>query len=149
MLKDTWIDNDRIREGNVLASIDAAVDSDDRILFERNFLTRICDGDVWTDFDTLDDTANLMRGLNIDPNDIPLFELQQMPISESDEPPLELQSPWAMTNVRPPLELHPRYAPNLKSHYRIVFKEKCTPIYRIKSLPDIMTVLIEIVDGAF
>jgi hypothetical protein len=147
VLKDTWVDSNRIREGNVLASIDAAVDSDDRILFERNFLTRICDGDVWTDFDTLDDIANLMRGLSIDPNDVPLFELRQMPISESDDPPSESRDLWSMAIIEPPLRLHPRHAP--KTHYRIVFKEKCTPIYRIKSLPDVMTVLIETVRGGF
>ena len=146
VLKDTWIDSDRIREGTILASIHAAVQGSDRILFERNFLTRICDGDVWTDFNTVDDTANLMRGLNIDPNNVPLFQVQQQATPKSDESPSGSEALWAMTKVRPP-RMHPRYAP--KTHYRIVFKEKCIPIQQIKSLPDIMTVLIEIVDGAF
>ena len=147
VLKDTWIDSDRNREGKVLASIKAAVDGEDKILFERNFLTRICDGNVYTDLGTLDDTAHLMRELNIAPNHASLFEVQRMPNSKSDEPPSGAQGIWAMTTNVKALKLHPKYAP--KTHYRIVFKEKCIPIYQIKSLPDVMTVLIETVRGAF
>ena len=146
VLKDTWIDSDRNREGSVLASIDAAVSGNDRQVFERNFLTRICDGDVWTNLDTLDDTATLMRGLKINPNQTQLFEVQRMPNSKSDELPSRSEGILAMT-IPKCLKLRPRYAP--KTHYRIVFKEKCISIQHIKSLPNIMTVLIETVDGAF
>ena len=146
VLKDTWIDSDRNREGKVLTSIDAVVDGDDRLVFERNFSTRICDGDVWTNFHTLDDTANLMRGLNIASDHASLFEVQRQPTPKSNEPPSGSKGIWAMTDVKVPI-LYPIYAP--KTHYRIVFKEKCIAIHHIKSLPDVMTVLIETVRGAF
>ena len=146
VLKDTWIDSDRTREGKVLSSIDAAIDdTDDREVFETNFLTRICDGNVWTDFDTLDDTVHLMCGLNIDPR-VPLFEVQRQLTPRSNELPSGSAGLRATTDAKN-LELHPIYAP--KTHYRAVFGEKCESIYDIKSLPDIMTVLIETVRGMF
>jgi hypothetical protein len=41
----------------------------------------------------------------------------------------------------------PRYTH--RTHYRIVFEEKGITIDRIRSLPDLMAVLSEIVRGAF
>jgi hypothetical protein len=43
--------------------------------------------------------------------------------------------------------LHQIYAH--KTHYRIIFKEKGIPLDRVKSLPDLMTVLTETVSGVF
>jgi hypothetical protein len=137
VLKDIWIDSDRTREGNILASLRSETNDEDRQLFEKHFLTTICYGDVWTELrlNILDDTANaLMRGLNITPDHDSLFKLQRKPFIQNYEPP-------------PRSEPHLRY-PH-KTHYRIVFKEKGITIDRIKSLPDVMTVLIETVSGAF
>jgi hypothetical protein len=49
VLKDTWIDSDRTREGNILASLHAAANDEDKQLVEKHFLTTICHGDVWTE----------------------------------------------------------------------------------------------------
>jgi hypothetical protein len=125
VLKDTLIDSDRMREGNILALLHATANDDDKLLVEKHFLTMICHGDVWTEFDLLDDAANaLMRGLSVPPDHDSLFKW--IPFIQSYEPPS-----------------------GHKIHYRIVFKEKGIPMDRITSLPDIMTVLTETVSGAF
>jgi hypothetical protein len=125
VLKDTWIDSDLMREGNILALLHAEANDEDRQLVEKFFLTTVCHGDVWTELDLLDDTANaLMRGLSISPDPDSLFK--RNPYGRSPEPP---SGP--------------------KIHYRIVFKEKGIPLECIESLPDVMTVFVEIVSGAF
>jgi hypothetical protein len=135
VLKDTWADSDRTREGNIVALLHAAANDEDKQLVEKHFLTTICHGDVWTEIDILDDTANaLMRGLNITPGPDSLFELQRKPFIQNYESPYGSES-------------HLKYAH--KTHYRIVFKEKGITIDRIRSLPDVMTVLTETVSGAF
>jgi len=138
VLKDTWVDSDRTREGNILASLHAEAGREDRKLVEKHFLTTICHGDVWTEFDILDDTANaLMRALNITSDHDSLFELQRKPFIQNYGPP------WPLSGS----ESHLRYAH--KTHYRIVFKEKGITIDRMRSLPDVMTVLTGTVNGAF
>jgi hypothetical protein len=134
VLKDTWIDSDHTREGDALASLHAAANDEDRQLIEKHFLTTICHGVVWTELDILDDTANgLMRGLDITADPDSLFELQWRPII------------WEYELYR--LKSRPRCTH--RTHYRIVFKEKCMRIDRIRRLPDVMTVLSETVSGAF
>ena len=146
MLKDIWIDSDRTREGDILASLYAAADDEDKLLVEKYLLTTICHGDVWTDTNTLDDTANaLMRGLNITPGHYSLFRLQQKPSFQNYEPPSG--SEGLRATALQARHTHLEYAQ--KTHYRIVFKEKCITIDRIKSLPDVMSVLTETVSGAF
>jgi hypothetical protein len=123
VLKDTWVDSDCMREGNILALLHAAANGEDRQLVERFFLTTVCHGDVWTEFDLLDDTANaLMRGISPDHDSL----FKRDPFIWNNEPP----------------SAH-------KTHYRIVFKEKGIVMYRMKSVPDVMTVLSEAVGGAF
>ena len=147
MLKDIWIDSDRTREGNILASLHATANDEDGQLFEKHFLTTICHGDVWTELDLLDDTANaLMRGLNITPGHGSLFKLQRKPFIQNNRPPSGSEGLRAMSRLQAP-HSHLRYAH--KTHYRIVFKEKGVTIDRMKSLPDVMTVLTETVSGAF
>jgi hypothetical protein len=147
VLKDIWIDSDRTREGNVLALLHAEAEGKDRELFEKHFLTTICHGDVWTELDILDDTANaLMRRLNITPDHDSLFTLHLKPFIQKHGPVSGSQSLRDMSRVQAP-HSHLRYAH--KTHYRIVFKEKGITIDRIRSLPDVMVVLVETVSGAF
>ena len=123
VLKDIWIDSGRKRDGNILALFHATADDDDKQLVEKHFLTTICHGDVWTEFDLLDDTANaLMRGISPDHDSL----FKRDPFIWNNEPP----------------SAH-------KTHYRIVFKEKGIAMYHMKSVPDVMTVLSEAVGGAF
>jgi hypothetical protein len=132
VLKDIWADRDRMRGGAILTQLHAAANGEDKEWMKKHFLTTICHGDVWTEFDTPDDTENaLMRGLNITTGHE--FQLQMIPKYQ----PAAIQASHS----------HPRYAH--KTHYRIGFTEKGITIDRIKSLPDVMTVLTETVRGAF
>ena len=134
VLKDIWIDSDRMREGNILASLHSAADDKDKQLLKSYFLTTICHGDVWTTLDILDDTANaLMRGLNIASGRGSLFKLQQKPFIPNHEPPSGSAGLRATSRVQAP-HSHLRYAH--KTHYRIVFKEKGITIDRMRSLPE-------------
>ena len=65
VLKDTWIDTDRIREGDILAQLYDEAQGDDKLLVEKYFLTTVCHGDVQLNSEAVDDTKQgLMRGLN-------------------------------------------------------------------------------------
>ena len=146
VLKDTWIDSDRMREGDILASLRETADPEGKQLLEKYFLTTICHGDVQTELNVVDDTANaLMRGLEIAKDHAPLFRLQQGPNIQ------ENTSGTGSANLRASPAQIPsdriRYAP--KTHYRIVFREIGTTIDRLQSLPDVMKVLTETVSGAF
>ncbi len=150
MLKDTWVDSDRMREGDILTSLHAAADEEDKELIEAHFLTTISHGDVWTESDIVDDTAMaLMRGLNITKEHPLLFQLERKSIiqGETSAPGAEYHRALCCTQLVVPPRDSIRYAP--KTHYRIVFKEVCTTIDRIRSLPDVMGVLTETVSGAF
>jgi hypothetical protein len=147
VLKDIWIDSDRTREGNILSSLHSAADGEDKILFEKYFLTTICHGDVWTELDILDETANaLMRELNITQGGYSRFRLQWKSFIPNHEPRSGSEGLRAMSRVQAP---HSHLGYSHKTHYRIVFKEKGITIDRIKSLPKVMTVLTETVSGAF
>ena len=135
VLKDTWINSDCAREGNIISSLQAAADEEDKQLFERHFLTTICHGDVWTELDIVDDTVNgLMRGLKIAADDDFLFQLQS-------GPPITHYGGSSRSEVLREIK-H-------KSHYRIVFKEVGIAIDRMGSLPVVMKVLAETVSGVF
>ena len=149
VIKDIWIDSDHRREGEILKELYEKAEDTDKQLVEKHFLTAIYQGDVWTTHDTRDDTANaLMRGLNIAADHASLFPLQRKPNIQKSEPPPGSDGLRATTRVqarRGPLLI--RYGH--KTHYRIVFKEKGVTVDHLKSLPDVMTVLGEAVDGAF
>jgi hypothetical protein len=148
VLKDSWIDSDRMREGDILTLLHAAADEEDKQLIEGHFLTTICHGDVRTDLNIVDDTATaLMRGLKITKEHALLFQLERKSTirSETSAPGAENSRALCTQLVAPPRDSI-RYAP--KTHYRIVFKEVCTTIDTMRSLPDVMGVLTETVSGA-
>ena len=141
-LKDIWIDSDRTREGDIHSLLRTAADDNDKQSVETHFLTPTCYGDVWTEFDTLDDTANaLMRGLNI-PNTQSRFPMQQKTSTQSSG-----STGQQATDLIQDPEERPGHDP--KTHYRIVFKEICITINHIKTLPDVIIALTETVSGAF
>ena len=130
VLKDIWVNSDRAREGNIITSLHAAADEEDKQLIEKHFLTTICHGDVRTELDIVNDTANaLMRGLNNAPDHDSLFQLQRKPIVYYG-PPFGSEGLRAITH---------------KTHYRIVFKEICITVDRMWNLPGVMKVLTETV----
>jgi hypothetical protein len=146
VLKDIWIDSDRTREGNILASLHAAANIEDRQLVEKHFLTTVYHGDVWTEHDVLDDTANaLMRGLSITPHHASLFKLQRTLIHKY-EPPSGSEALRAISRVQAP---HSYLSYAHKTHYRIVFKERGITVDRMNILSDVMMAFTETVSGAF
>jgi hypothetical protein len=147
VLKDFWIDSDRMREGNILRSLHKAADDADKKLVERHFLTTICHGDVRIG-PIFDDTANaLMRGLEIPKDYGSLFKLQRHPIVQNFTPATGSEGLRATARVQNPNRRHQRY--EHKTHYRIVFKEIGTAIDSMESFPDVMNVLKDIAGGAF
>jgi Fungal protein kinase len=76
VLKDTWIDHDRPREGDILAQLHDEANPEDKKLVEKHFLTTVCHGDVWTKSGVLDDTQRgLLHGFEPTPGSV--FTLQQ------------------------------------------------------------------------
>jgi hypothetical protein len=148
VLKDIWIDSDRTREGDILALLLANANNDeDKRLVGKHFLTPICHGDVWTESDTQDDTKNaLMRGLDITRDHDSLFTLQQKSLTRTSAQASGSTSLQAVDLVQDPRS-YKRHAH--KTHYRIVFEEKGITISRMRSLPDVITALIDTVIGAF
>ncbi len=147
VLKDTWIDNDRAREGNILTSLHLAAQGEDKQLMEKSFLTTICHGDVWTGFGLLDDNAKtLMRGLDIEKDRDSLFQLQRKSTIQRGRSAPRSESLRASSSVQVP---HSNKTYAHKTHYRIVFKEIGTTIDRVRSLPEVMKVLTETAGGAF
>jgi hypothetical protein len=145
VVKDIWIDHDRTREGTILAELHAQASNEDKKLVDKFFLTSICHGDVWTKPGILDDTENgLMRGLKLSAGNV--FELQRKQLVLEKQPvPPGSEGLRAISRLPVP---HPHLKYAHKTHYRIVFKEKGVTIDLIPSLPDVMTILTEIVSGA-
>ena len=56
VLKDIWIDKDRMREGVILAQLYDEAKGNNKDLMQKYFLTAICHGDVRSDPDIFDDT---------------------------------------------------------------------------------------------
>jgi hypothetical protein len=146
VLKDIWIDQDRTREGDILAQLHAQASAEDKKLVEKYFLTTICHGDVWTEPELLDDTENaLMRGLKIPADD--RFQLQRKQLGlEKHEAGTGSGGLRATSRLHAP---HPDRKYSHKTHYRIVFKEKGTTVDLIPTLPDVMTTLSETATGTF
>ena len=66
MLKDAWVDSERTREGEILSALYETANVEDKVLVRRHFLTTFCHGEVLTEMNIVDDTANTpMRVLNI------------------------------------------------------------------------------------
>jgi hypothetical protein len=75
VLKDIWIDHDRMREGDILAQLYDKADDEDKKVVKKHYLTTICHGDVLVETDTADDTRDLMRRLKTTEDNV--FELQK------------------------------------------------------------------------
>ncbi|KAI0922893.1 hypothetical protein AcV5_009760 [Taiwanofungus camphoratus] len=140
-LKDSWIDSDRDRKGDLSASLrDSASSEEDREDIDAHFLTVLHHGDVYIDGNA-DDTRTLMtRSMEI------LSECSRYNVQISPEDILS-GSNTGTGHYRTPQEynqemIEPMHHP--KAHYRIVFKEVCKPLYKITSLALILKVLSHI-----
>jgi hypothetical protein len=120
VLKDIWIDSDRIREGAILDELYNDAGEEDKGLVRLYFLTIVCHGDVLlTEPDVVDDTKDgLMHGLNL--HNTKLFLLQRNGSAIATHkytPGSERQVSRAHFPHRVPKYAH-------KTHYRIVFSKR-------------------------
>ncbi|KAI0916496.1 hypothetical protein AcV5_002974 [Taiwanofungus camphoratus] len=145
VLKDSWVDNDRDREGNVFASLRSSAPSEAiREGIDTHFLTVLHHGDVYVDGEADESRIVMPRGVDI-PQECPRYNLFVPWLSEDERligcyRHLTLAE-YKARMYKPPPTYHSR------SHYRIVFKEICQPLYEITSLALIMKVLSDIVDA--
>ncbi|KAF8524509.1 hypothetical protein JB92DRAFT_2806518 [Gautieria morchelliformis] len=127
VVKDVWVDADRVREGDIRTMFEeqASNDKTHKDKIAKHFVTVLFSGDVLID-GQIDDTFDfIQRG-----HEIPL---------DSDE--LELRDGIAVSvSTRglpityPTMPLFRRvYRP--KAHYRLIFAQVAQPIYSIRTLP--------------
>jgi hypothetical protein len=143
VLKDIWIDHDRMREGAILTQLCDEAEDEDKKLVKKLFLTTVCHGDTLNEAGRCDDTENgLMRGLQTVTDS---FDLQQKPLATSKH-----EAGSGSQGLRATSLLHIPCSSTTythKVHYRIVFEEKGETIDRIESLSEVVKILIEIVGG--
>ena len=145
VLKDMWIDSDRKREGDILASIYGEAVGDERNVVQDRFLTTVCHGDVWIDPNTRDDTAGaVMHGLEIGQGHGSSFDLKSMRSSGNRKQASGSGRLRATARAQTKKKGSGRKYEH-KTHYRIVFKEICETIDTMRSLPDVMVVLAQTV----
>jgi hypothetical protein len=147
VLKDIWINSDRMREGAILDELYKDAGDEDKPLVRQYFLTPVCHGDVLlAEPNIVDDTdCGLMRGLKLD--DTKLFILQRKDfVVTTDRSAPGSEEPRQASRLHFPHPV-PKYAP--KTHYRVVFKEKGIAVDSIKKLPDVLKILSGIVTGTF
>lgn len=148
VLKDSWVDADRTREGKVLDKIAAGdMSDDDRVIFQSCFLTVLAQGDVVVN-DKVDNTRSLLTNGEVPPKDC-RFNLM-VPESRaivtnsrlSKAPTAVLRTTQAVATMHGAVV---DYSP--KTRYRIVFRQRCTPLYQMISLHSAFTHLANVVLG--
>lgn len=147
-IKDTWIDVDRSREGDVLRTIRDSMNAEGkRELFDAHFLTVLHDGDVY-----IRDSA---QGLHLDDSQLPLYG-DRVP---EDAPRLDLSMPPPINKKAIPAVGRDFYGDTAgqdpksllrgdQVHHRIVFQEVCRPLYTSTSMSESFTILFQICVGA-
>lgn len=146
VLKDSWIDDDRIREGDILAKMRAsASDPIQKEIFETHFLHVECHGDVYIG-NHADHTGTLLRRGAQVPDDSALFSLERTKSRGAAEkvtkPPIGSGITQETRNKEDePIEFDD------KAHYRIVFKEVATGIDSLVSGPEIVVYLRQVLLG--
>ena len=151
VLKDIWVDKDRMREGTILTQIlnEAGAKGDEcQRQVGKYFLTTICHGDVLLDPDVIDDTEQgLMRGLRTTDRTFSLRNLMITAMTKSRSESSSDSRPESLpkTNVYGHGRGAIPYAH--KTHYRIVFEECGVPIHHIRLFHDVLKVLADTTQG--
>ncbi|KAJ3553717.1 hypothetical protein NM688_g3466 [Phlebia brevispora] len=147
-LKDTWIDADRAREGEIIAALRDLGEpgSKDRSVIENALLSVHCHGDVSINGQqdlTLRDDAEKYN------TDHTLFEVEREKRSaeRQHERTFEkrVRKSTPVGSTRTPKEEVPQY--HRKAHYRIVYGEVGTPLHSVDSLQNVYVGLGNVVRG--
>lgn len=155
VLKDSWIDSDRVREGAVLDEIKGSELSDeDRSLFEDLFLTVLAHGDVL--INGVSDNTRRMTGNVATPDDIrfsisvpqtepPADKAQQQDTMSvatgSQDPAASSASAVSKPGTRPPIVY------SEKTRYRVVFLQRCVSLGDLTSMRAAFKHLFTVVFG--
>jgi hypothetical protein len=139
VLKDHWMDHDRMREVDILAEIidQEGTSEETREILTQLFLTIIASWDVCIN-GCRDETRSLMSDSEERPTEVVPFPMQ-VPASHqpshvitthlgTDEPPPTLP-------VKKIIRYHPKY------HVRTVFKEKCNTLWESRSMQEAFWIL--------
>ncbi|KAI0342412.1 hypothetical protein BDW22DRAFT_1357756 [Trametopsis cervina] len=147
VVKDCWLDEDRMCEGDILAAIQEAArtsgDPKDEEVFHRHFLHVICHGAVYVD-GSKDSTFTLMRNSAEIPSDLEPYDLVRR------EDPADVANPPHGSGLQAPLdtpEVPDMVEYGSKYHYRIVFKEFGQTIDKLQSPRDICGILAQTATG--
>ncbi|KAI0341438.1 hypothetical protein BDW22DRAFT_1485428 [Trametopsis cervina] len=142
VVKDCWIDDDRTREGDILAAIEKAAQASDNPLhkerFDRHFLHVVCHGDVYIDGEK-DNTLALMRKSAPLPSSLPPYELKRLEaaVAVANPPVGSVQGDLDVSKKKAMVE-H-----GAKTRYRIVFQECGKTIDKLTSAMKICKALHE------
>lgn len=156
VLKDAWIDSDRMREGQIMDEILSSTDDPEKkAQLEAILLTKETHGDVYVDGVADHTIEGPSREKYIKNNEVN-FSLKHvspnasaetasrstividMPVGSRMEPPAPKPE-----EVADPVYYHSKY------HYRIVFKEACSSLHNIVSLRDFVFMLMKTSIGEF
>lgn len=172
VLKDTWVDSDRIREGKITATILKSVQNAKvNALVKSALLSTEIHGDVLVN-GVADRTLDGEFRRQLFNKNMPRFNFRQETSKENSAPSASnpqtpsdanRESNQASTldkKVSTPHIGDDHYAVKTekaiqpishhsKSHYRIVFKELCRPLYKATSLEDILWILLKTSAGVF
>ncbi|KAI0093431.1 hypothetical protein BDY19DRAFT_923656 [Irpex rosettiformis] len=151
VLKDSWVDEDREREGNILQQIIGQPDISDTVrkALVALFLTAVAFGDVVIG-GCPDGTRSLItRGADVP--DTNMFSMEAFGHISSHKRGTTSSSLLLQCSTIPASDNLRRKVIKYfkKRHYRIVFAEECEPLSKTTSLHDVFTSLLRMTNGLF
>ena len=147
VLKDSWVDDDRDREGEILEQIldtPGLSVTTQRTLAEL-FLTQVVSGDV-----VIDGEPDRTRGFLDGATDIPAANLFPLRVASDHKPSHKDGHPGSDAPSIVPATDSERVAIlkySRKQHYRIVFVQECEPLSKQTSLRTVFKCLCDITTG--
>lgn len=124
ILKDTWIDGERLREGNVIREIRERLKADGKEALLHHFLTPETHGDVLIDGQLDSSHALLHRGQSLSSSAYLRVSRTPTNVVVSDVLPAFAPSDGATPHVANPSLPKAHRAPRDRQHYRIIFEER-------------------------
>ncbi|KAJ3545075.1 hypothetical protein NM688_g5671 [Phlebia brevispora] len=147
VLKDTWIDADRDREGEILKTIERLANQDGLRGFDEYFLKVLAHGDVFIQDAKgnliKDDTQLILHGGSA-PIEAKKFDLKTKPPLKKDAEPALGYHYFCAGQDKSEDFLTPPVIRGKKVHYRIVFAQVCKPIFVLRSLEQIVKAVAQL-----
>lgn len=158
VLKDCWIDCDRLREGDIMEAVLAsAKGTEHEAVLRRALLTTIMHGDVHIG-DEIDKTIDAEERKQITRADqwivfhrteVKLKKFEMLCAGRSQMNTATTRGHRSLYDaIKSEPELKPiTYTP--KKHYRIVFREVCTTLHQEPYLVNVLSALISLCESAY